>query len=62
MKLDYITYQRDAKSKRCKIMTMSIYSGENEVAEKHTKILVEHEGNNSVLQYSKLKIQKGGIR
>lgn len=43
-------------------MTMSIYSGENEVAEKHTKILVEHEGNNSVLQYSKLKIQKGGIR
>lgn len=59
MKLDYITYQRDAKSKRCKIMM--VYSRENEVAEKHTKILVEHEGNNSVLQYSKLKIQKGGI-
>lgn len=55
MKQDYITYQ--SQSKRYKIMRVNVGPGEIEAAEKHTKILAEHE----VLQYSKLKIQKGGI-
>lgn len=38
MKLDYTTYQ--SQSKRCKIVRVNVDPGENEVAEKHTKISV----------------------